>query len=95
MFLNILSKEQKELLLFLDIPKNKFILVDGTAIALQIGHRQSIDFDLFSIKPINKTAIKKAVTALPFSKQLLFEDGDGIHYLINEVKVTFFTTLSP
>lgn len=90
MYLNILSKEQQELLPFLDSFKKKFILVGGTAIALQIGHRKSIDFDLFSIKPIKKNEIKKAVAELKFSKQLLFEDADGIHYLINTVKVTFF-----
>ncbi len=90
MYLNILSKEQQELLPFLDSFKKKYILVGGTAIALQIGHRKSIDFDLFSTKPIKKSEIKKAVAELQFSKQLLFEDADGIHYLINNVKVTFF-----
>ncbi len=82
MYLNILSNEQQELLPFLDSFKKKYILVGGTAIALQIGHRKSIDFDLFSIKPIKKSEIKKAVADLKFSKQLLFEDADGIHYLI-------------
>jgi hypothetical protein len=90
MYLNILSREQQELLAFLDSFKGKYILVGGTAIALQIGHRKSIDFDLFSTKPIKKNEIKKAVAELKFSKQLLFEDADGIHYLINNVKVTFF-----
>lgn len=90
MYLNILSKEQQELLPFLDSFKKKYILVGGTAIALQIGHRKSIDFDLFSTKPIKKNEIKKAVAELKFSKQLLFEDADGMHYLINNVKITFF-----
>lgn len=90
MYLNILSKEQEELLPFLVQFNKKFVMVGGTAIALQIGHRKSIDFDLFCTKPINKAAIKKAVADIDFSKQLLFEDGDGIHYIINGVKVTFF-----
>ena len=90
MYLNILSEEQRGLLPFLDSFKKKYILVGGTAIALQIGHRKSIDFDLFTTKPIKKNEIKKAVAELKFGKQLLFEDGDGIHYLINNVKVTFF-----
>jgi len=77
MYLNILSREQQELLAFLDSFKGKYILVGGTAIALQIGHRKSIDFDLFSTKPIKKNEIKKAVAELKFSKQLLFEDADG------------------
>ena len=90
MYLNILSKEQEDLLPFLKQFNKKFILVGGTGIALQIGHRKSIDFDLFCTKPINKTAIKKSIAQIEFNKQLLFEDGDGIHYLINNVKVTFF-----
>lgn len=90
MFLNILSEEQQALLPFIESFKKKYILVGGTAIALQIGHRKSIDFDLFSTKPIKKNEIKKAVSTLQFNKQLLFEDADGIHFLINHVKVTFF-----
>jgi len=47
----ILSKEQLELLPFLGQFNKRFFLVGGTAIALQIGHRQSIDFDLFCAEP--------------------------------------------
>lgn len=90
MYLNILSKEQEALLPFLKQFNKKFILVGGTAIALQIGHRKSIDFDLFCTNPINKTLIKKSIAQVNYNKQLLFEDGDGIHYSINGVKVTFF-----
>jgi hypothetical protein len=90
MYLNILSKEQEVLLPFLKQFNKKFILVGGTGIALQIGHRKSIDFDLFCIKPFKKTDIKKSISEIKFNKQLLFEDGDGIHYLINDVKITFF-----
>lgn len=89
MYLNILSKEQQALLPFIDQFKKKFILVGGTAIALQIGHRRSIDFDLFCTKPINKASIKKIIAESSFPAQLLFEDGDSIHYLINQVKFTF------
>lgn len=44
---NILSEAQKELLPVLGSMQREFYLVGGTAIALQIGHRQSIDFDMF------------------------------------------------
>ncbi len=37
-----------------------FRLVGGTALALQIGHRVSVDFDLFSEKPLNKNLFNKA-----------------------------------
>ncbi len=90
MHLNILSDSQQELLPFLATFKREFILVGGTAIALQIGHRMSIDFDLFKQNVINKRKIKEKVNDLDIKKQLLFEDGDGIHFLINDVKMTFF-----
>lgn len=36
-----------------------FFLVDGTNIALRIGHRKSIDLDLFSDKPFDTTQLKQ------------------------------------
>ena len=45
-----------------DVPEN-YILYGGTAIALQLGHRESVDFDFFSAQPLDKQAI---LQALPF-----------------------------
>jgi hypothetical protein len=90
MHLNILSDKQNELLSFVSNFRRNYYLVGGTAIALHIGHRRSIDYDLFTDKTINKTLIKKKVFDLKFSKQTLFEDIDQMHFLINDVKITFF-----
>ena len=90
MFPNILSVEQVEMLPLLKAFKREFILVGGTAIALQIGHRKSIDFDLFKEKPLNKKRIKDKIYLSRLDSQLLFENEQGIHYLINNVKWTFF-----
>ena len=46
----ILSDEQKNILPCLSTFSNSFGLVGETAIALHLGHRKSIDFDLFSFK---------------------------------------------
>lgn len=46
--------------------KMGFALYGGTAIALQLGHRQSIDFDLFMDKPLNENALFRQ---MPFLKQ--------------------------
>jgi len=43
----ILSPAQTELLLLIKSFRREFYLVGGTAIAVHIGHRRSIDFDLF------------------------------------------------
>ncbi|MCL2528787.1 MAG: nucleotidyl transferase AbiEii/AbiGii toxin family protein [Coriobacteriia bacterium] len=68
-----------------------YYLVGGTAIALQIGHRKSIDFDLFTHEPINRLVLKKAVSNFDPDSRLLFEDTDQIHFIINGVKLTFFS----
>lgn len=46
-----ITSEQKEILKKLPIPSN-FYLVGGTALALQIGHRISVDFDFFNSQKI-------------------------------------------
>ena len=55
--LEILPSAQRTLWpLLKDIP-SCFILYGGTAIALQLGHRISVDFDFFSDEPLNRDAL--------------------------------------
>jgi len=64
LYLDILPPAQRKLWPSLeDVPKN-FILYGGTAIALQLGHRQSIDFDFFSDAPLNRNELINHFTAL-------------------------------
>ena len=44
MYLNILSEEQFLQLKWLNLFKKDFMLVGETAIALQLGHRRSINY---------------------------------------------------
>jgi len=90
MHVEILSDKQITLLPFISQFKRSFYLVGGTAIALHIGHRKSIDFDLFSISKLNKIKIKHAFSSVKFDKRLIGEDVDQLHFILNEVKVTFF-----
>ena len=53
----IFNKNQLGLLPLVTSFKNEFYLVGGTAIALHIGHRRSIDFDLFKISPLQHKKI--------------------------------------
>jgi hypothetical protein len=87
---NILSDQQYELLSFISSFRRNYYLVGGTAIALHIGHRRSIDYDLFTDKTLNKSLIRRKIFEQKFSKQILYEDTDQMHFLINEVKITFF-----
>jgi len=87
----ILSKKQAELLPYIASFKRSFYMVGGTAIALHIGHRRSIDFDLFTSSKLVKSRVKNTLNKLPFKQQLLFEDFDQLHLLIEGVKFTFFS----
>jgi len=85
----ILNNNQKEILSFLANFKN-FGLVGGTAIALQVGHRSSIDFDLFSNKEFRNSDIKKEIIKSGKKIEHVFVDQkDEYTVLINGVKVKF------
>jgi hypothetical protein len=90
MHTGILTENQNELLPYLKIFKRKFYLVGGTAVALHLGHRRSIDFDLFCKTDINKRDIRKKLESFPFKIVKLSEDTDQIHFIINDIKITFF-----
>jgi hypothetical protein len=87
----IINPQQSDLIPFLKDFRRSFYLVGGTAIALHIGHRQSIDFDLFTPTKLNKSRIKSKLKEIPFEQKPIFEDYDQLHMLINRVKVTFLS----
>lgn len=89
MHLNILNNQQQKQLELLQMFKREFVMVGGTAIALQIGHRRSIDFDLFKFNNVNTSKIKfKLKEKTDFD--ILYEDNESLHLIISEVKWTFF-----
>jgi hypothetical protein len=53
MHYDILDEHRRALLPTLAGFKGKFYLAGGTALALQIGHRDSIDFDFFCLEPFD------------------------------------------
>ena len=90
MHLNILNNDQQQLLPILSKFKKEFYMVGGTAIALHIGHRLSIDFDLFKsgrIKP--KAIIKKFQEQKEALSVTLNIDGQ-LNLNCRNVKFTFF-----
>jgi hypothetical protein len=59
--LDILPKAQREIWASLSpAPRLAFVLYGGTAIALHLGHRASLDFDFFRSEQIDKEAIRGA-----------------------------------
>jgi hypothetical protein len=91
MHLEILSDEQKDMLALFSVFKREYYMVGGTAIALHIGHRKSIDFDMFKYKPLRKSDIYNKIYAAGFKPVLVFEDYQQLHLIVNNVKCTFFS----
>jgi nucleotidyltransferase AbiEii toxin of type IV toxin-antitoxin system len=49
-----------------------YVLYGGTAIALRLGHRASVDFDFFTDRPLDKVALR---TAFPFiARSIVLQD---------------------
>jgi hypothetical protein len=67
-----------------------FYLVGGTALALQIGHRRSIDFDLFSKEPLPLQLLSRVKKIFEdFSPVVTYRSPEQLNVSINDVKVTF------
>ena len=86
----ILTKEQKELLPLVKKFYKDFGLVGGTAIALHIGHRESIDFDLFSFKEFKNVNIKKRILRNNKIDKVIRDESEQFTFIINGVLFTFF-----
>ena len=87
----ILSPEQKTLIPVLrTFSELGFFLVGGTAIALFLAHRRSIDFDLFICKPYKKEMIRNKLLEKGLQVQrTLYEDDDQLDLIIGDVKITY------
>lgn len=94
MFFDILDKKRINILPVLANFKNEFYLAGGTALALQIGHRDSVDFDFFTK---NDLKTKKLFTQILniFQKHEILktqEEKNTLTILLdNEIKISFFT----
>ncbi|MDP6785364.1 MAG: nucleotidyl transferase AbiEii/AbiGii toxin family protein [Alphaproteobacteria bacterium] len=88
---NILNKDQINLLPVIHEFSSEYYLVGGTAIALQLGHRQSIDFDLFKNGKVSfrKISNKFDKMGLPISN-IVCATEENFTFVINDVKFTFF-----
>ena len=91
MYENVLTQNQMVLAKKLLPACSDFYLAGGTALALQIGHRRSIDFDLASYNQIDSFGLERKLLSMGFDIQTVFTaTGDELSVLINGIKVTFF-----
>lgn len=86
----VLNGKQTELLPLIGEFKREYYLVGGTAIALYLGHRRSIDFDLFKFAPLNRKKNLEKVQSSGFPSIVTWNVTDQMNLVVNEVKVSFF-----
>lgn len=87
--LEILDKERQDLLhLLLPFIKD-FVLGGGTALALQLNHRKSYDFDFFSQKSLPKNLLEKLSRVVSI-KNIAVDSADELTFFTDKnIKVTF------
>ncbi len=94
MYEEILDKKTK--LLLDQIKKLSFLkdfyLAGGTALALQFGHRKSIDLDWFTEKNFSIRKIKNQLEKIGKLEIVTEEEGDRLtlNCILNNVKLSFF-----
>ncbi|MEK7185868.1 MAG: nucleotidyl transferase AbiEii/AbiGii toxin family protein [Patescibacteria group bacterium] len=94
MFSNILDKKRLDILPLFRKFKDSFYLAGGTSLALQIGHRDSIDFDFFSEEDIDTKELFERLRNIFKGHKLLKiqEEINTLTILVDEsIKVSFFT----
>ncbi len=94
--LDILPPPQKALWPELaEVPEN-FVLYGGTALALRLGHRQSLDFDFFSSEDVSPEELLHSLRLLRNGK-ILQNTSQTLTIAVNrggEVKLSFFGGLT-
>src|SRR5258706_15543449 len=87
----VLSDKQKDLLPFIASFSDNFGLIGGTAVALQLGHRRSIDFDLVTFSQLEIARIRGGIGNKYKVDSVLVDETNEYTLVINGVKVTFLS----
>jgi len=90
--IDILPAAQKRLWPELSQVPDEFVLYGGTALALHLGHRASIDFDFFSGRPLNLAELQAGIAFLTNSK-VIQREKNTLSVIVERgepIKVSFF-----
>ena len=91
MYLSVLNRKQKELLKKLGfLKKYGFYLAGGTALALQIGHRTSLDFDFYTKKKFNSQKLREEFDKRFKTVQEIYIAEDTLGLSVEDTGVSFF-----
>ncbi len=70
----------------------EYYLVGGTALALQIGHRISVDFDMFTHQKLSSELLQKIKKVFQgYAIHVTYRSTEQINLVISGVKCTFFS----
>ncbi len=86
---DVLDKKRQELLGKLLPYVKDYILGGGTALALQLNHRKSFDFDFFTPIQIPKNFLEKLSRTIPIGNVSVDSADELTFFTENGVKITF------
>jgi len=86
----ILTETQSRLLPVVKLFLKDFGLVGGTAIALHLGHRESIDFDMFTFDEFSNPKIRRKISQVRIIDKVLRDETGQYTLVISGVRFTFF-----
>jgi hypothetical protein len=92
MFYDILDKKRLEILPLLKVFKDRFYLAGGTGLALQLGHRDSIDFDFFTAESFDTEAFYAELLEIFSGRKIVkvLESRDSLDVIIDgKIKLSF------
>lgn len=90
----ILSESRKKIIPSFVSWKNEFYLAGGTGLALQIGHRDSVDFDFFSNNSFDPNKLIERLSTIFDDKSFTVTqvEKNTLSILLNsEIKISFMT----
>lgn len=87
--LELLDKKRQEVLQKLAPFVKTFVLGGGTALALQIAHRKSFDFDFFSSSQIPKNLLEKLSQVLRIENIVIDNLDELTFFTTDDIKITF------
>lgn len=87
--LELLDKKRQEVLQELIPFTTGFVLGGGTALALQLAHRKSFDFDFFSSSQIPKKLLERISQTLPIENIAVDTPDELTFFSTDNVKITF------
>lgn len=87
---NILSENQIAMLPLIKQFSSDYYLVGGTALALQYGHRRSLDFDLFTPKPFETQPIIRKIRKNHKINQIHIDEQSQFTLVADHIKMTFY-----